>query len=51
VPESEKPAFINDVLDRYEKVPANTPAEAYIIKFYQMDVTLTPHTPRAVNLP
>jgi len=46
VPESENPAFINDVLDRYEKVAANTPAEAHTFKFYQMDVTLTP-TPRA----
>ena len=42
LPKSEKPAFINDVLDRYQPVAADTPAEAHTFKFYQLDVTLTP---------
>lgn len=40
--ESEKPAFINDVLDRYQPVAAATPAEAHCFKFYQLDITLSP---------
>ncbi|HUN61988.1 MAG TPA: methyltransferase domain-containing protein [Candidatus Sulfotelmatobacter sp.] len=39
LPEPEKAGFINEVLDRYEKV-ADTPAEANTFKFYQMDITL-----------
>jgi trans-aconitate 2-methyltransferase len=42
LPPAEKPAFINDVLDRYQQVAADTPAEAHFFKFYQMDLTLTP---------
>jgi trans-aconitate 2-methyltransferase len=42
LPESEKPAFINDVLDRYQTVAVDTPAEAHTFKFYQLDMTLTP---------
>lgn len=42
LPESEKTIFINDVLDRYQKVTADTPAEANTFKFYQMDITLSP---------
>jgi len=42
LPPAEKPAFINDVLDRYQQVAADTPAEAHCFKFYQMDLTLTP---------
>lgn len=42
LPDAEKPAFINEVLDRYQKVAADTPAEAHTFKFYQMDVTLSP---------
>jgi len=41
LPEQEKPAFINDVLDRYQKVAADKPGEENTFKFYQMDVTLT----------
>lgn len=40
LPAEEKAAFINDVLDRYQEVAADTPAEAHYFKFYQMDVTL-----------
>jgi trans-aconitate 2-methyltransferase len=40
LPAKEKEAFINDVLDRYQLVAADTPAEAHVFKFYQMDVTL-----------
>ena len=42
LPDSEKSAFIHDVLDRYEAVAPDTTAEAHTFKFYQMDVTLTP---------
>jgi trans-aconitate 2-methyltransferase len=42
VPDSEKPAFINEVLDRYQTVAAATPAEAHTFKFYQLDITLSP---------
>jgi trans-aconitate 2-methyltransferase len=42
LPDSEKPAFINDVLDRYQLVAACTPAEAHCFKFYQLDITLSP---------
>lgn len=38
----QKPAFISDVLDRYQKVAADTPAETNTFKFYQMDITLSP---------
>jgi trans-aconitate 2-methyltransferase len=40
LPESEKPAFVNDVLDRYRSVTADGPGEENTFKFYQMDVTL-----------
>jgi trans-aconitate 2-methyltransferase len=40
LPGGEKAAFIHDVLDRYQMVAADTPAEAHCFKFYQMDVTL-----------
>jgi trans-aconitate methyltransferase len=40
LPESEKPAFINDVLDRYQIVAADRPGEENTFKFYQMDITL-----------
>lgn len=42
LPESEKPAFVNDVLDRYQSVAADSPGEENTFKFYQMDVTLVP---------
>ena len=40
LPESERPAFITDVLDRYRFVAASRPDEENTFKFYQMDVTL-----------
>ena len=40
LPESERPAFINDVLDRYQCVAADRPGEENTFKFYQMDITL-----------
>jgi len=41
IPESERPAFVKDVLDRYRAEVANSPDEANVFKFYQMDVTLS----------
>jgi hypothetical protein len=40
LPEAERPAFINDVLDRYQSVAADRAGEENTFKFYQMDVTL-----------
>ena len=40
LPESERPAFINDVLDRYQAVAADRPGEENTFKFYQMDILL-----------
>ncbi|MBV8808856.1 MAG: methyltransferase domain-containing protein [Acidobacteriaceae bacterium] len=40
LPESERHAFIGDVLDRYRAVAAGVPGEENTFKFYQMDVTL-----------
>ena len=40
LPEAERPAFINDVLDRYQSVAVDRPGEENTFKFYQMDVTL-----------
>jgi len=42
LPDSEKPAFVSDVLDRYQSVAADKPGEENTFKFYQMDVTLGP---------
>lgn len=42
LPESEKPAFINDVLDRYRPVACDKPSEENLFRFYQMDVALRP---------
>jgi trans-aconitate 2-methyltransferase len=42
LPEAEKPAFINDVLDRYRVVACDRPGEENTFRFYQMDVTLWP---------
>ncbi len=42
LPEPERPAFINDMLDRYQRVAAERPSEENTFKFYQMDVTLVP---------
>lgn len=40
LPETAKPAFINDALDRYRAVATAKPSEENTFKFYQMDVTL-----------
>lgn len=48
LPEAERPAFINDVLDRYRKVAVDRPGEENTFKFYQMDVTLA-RNHRGVN--
>ena len=40
LPEAEKSAFINDVLDRYQTVAADRAGEENTFKFYQMDITL-----------
>ncbi|UBF27217.1 methyltransferase domain-containing protein [Kovacikia minuta CCNUW1] len=42
LPEAEQAAFITDVLDAYQSIAADTPAEANTFKFYQMEVLLTP---------
>ena len=41
LPESERPAFVTDVLDRYQSVAADKPGEENTFKFYQMDITLS----------
>jgi trans-aconitate 2-methyltransferase len=40
LPESERPAFINDALDNYSKVAADAPGEENFFRFYQMDIQL-----------
>ena len=40
LPESERPEFINDVLDRYRAVAADGSGEENTFKFYQMDISL-----------
>ncbi len=40
LPDPEKPAFVEDVLDRYRRVAGNTPEDENTFKFYQMDVAL-----------
>ncbi|MGA8598001.1 MAG: hypothetical protein WB676_25070 [Bryobacteraceae bacterium] len=42
LPETEKPAFVNDVLDRYRTIACDQPGEENVFKFYQMDITLAP---------
>ena len=41
LPESLRPAFITDVLDRYRTVAAEKPGEENTFKFYQMTILLT----------
>jgi len=41
IPQNDWETFINDVLDRYEKVAADNPSEASTFKFYQMEVEVT----------
>ena len=40
LPESDWPAFITEVLDRYRTVAAGSPQEANTFKFYQLEVVL-----------
>jgi trans-aconitate methyltransferase len=40
LPESDWPAFITEVLDRYRTVAADSPDEANTFKFYQLEVVL-----------
>ena len=42
VPENQRPAFITDVLDRYQHVAAGAPGEENYFRFYQMDIVLAP---------
>jgi trans-aconitate methyltransferase len=42
LPESKWTAFITDVLNAYQSVAADTPAELNMFKFYQMEIVLTP---------
>jgi trans-aconitate 2-methyltransferase len=42
LPEADRPAFANDVLDRYQQIAANHPGEENFFRFYQMDITLVP---------
>ena len=41
LPEGERPAFVTDVLDRYQAVAAEHPSQENTFKFYQMDVGLS----------
>lgn len=41
LPESLRPAFITDVLDRYQAVAAGKPGEENTFKFFQMTIVLT----------
>jgi trans-aconitate 2-methyltransferase len=40
LPESDWPAFITEVLDRYRTLAASCPQEANTFKFYQLEVVL-----------
>ena len=40
LPETDRPAFVTDVLDRYQSVAADKPVEENMFKFYQLDITL-----------
>ncbi len=42
LPEADRVPFINDALDRYQKVAAQAPGEENYFRFYQMDITLAP---------
>jgi trans-aconitate 2-methyltransferase len=41
LPEEARPAFINDVLDRYQREVTNAPGEQNAFKFYQIDISLS----------
>jgi trans-aconitate methyltransferase len=40
LPQEERRAFVDDTLDAYQRAVAETPAEANVFKFYQMEVRL-----------
>ena len=42
LPTSARVDFVNDVLDRYQKVASTRPGEENLFRFYQMDITLSP---------
>jgi trans-aconitate 2-methyltransferase len=42
LPESDRPDFATDVLDRYQRVAGDAPGEENFFRFYQMDITLEP---------
>jgi trans-aconitate 2-methyltransferase len=42
IPEAERPDFIEDVLNRYQRVAMDAPGEEHFFRFYQMDITLSP---------
>jgi trans-aconitate 2-methyltransferase len=42
LPETDRVAFITDVLDRYQRVAATAPGEENYFRFYQMDIVLAP---------
>ena len=42
VRETERPDFVNDVLDRYQEIATDHADEGSIFKFYQTDITLIP---------
>ena len=41
LPEPQRLAFVNDVLDRYRSVAVDRPGDENTFKFYQMDITLS----------
>jgi trans-aconitate 2-methyltransferase len=42
IPEAKRPDFVTDVLDRYQRVAADSPEEENCFRFYQMDIALSP---------
>ena len=40
LPESERANFVNDVLDRYQTIAADGPADKNVFRFYQTDIAL-----------
>jgi trans-aconitate 2-methyltransferase len=42
LPETDRVAFITDVLERYQRVAATAPGEENYFRFYQMDIVLAP---------
>lgn len=42
LPQERRLDFVSDVVDRYQRVTADSPGEEHFFRFYQMDVTLAP---------